>query len=102
MKKIVKNDTWFIAHNNEIYHDGFASAGTCIETGLPNIEEFDNEEAWNDRKEELNITNPVKESELEDSDLAVSDLIQNFDPDTFDHRNYSDEEIDELAAAGLI
>ena len=55
MKKIVENDTWFIAHNNEIYHDGFSPAGTCIETGLPHVEEFDSEEAWNDRKEELNI-----------------------------------------------
>jgi hypothetical protein len=102
MKKIVKNDTWFIAHNNEIYHDGFSPAGTCIETGLPHIEEFNSEEAWNDRKEELNITKPVKELELENSEPEASELIQNFDPETFDHKNYSDEEIDELADAGLI
>ena len=52
---VVEKDTWFIAHNNTIFHPGHCKAGESFDTGMPILEEFDNEEEWKARAIELNI-----------------------------------------------
>jgi len=41
---IVDKDTWFIAHNGvDVFHYGFSEKNTCIDTGQPILDQYDNE-----------------------------------------------------------
>lgn len=55
MDKKVTQDTWYIAHNESIFHNGFCANGTQLSTGMPIVEEFDNEADYLIRCEELDI-----------------------------------------------
>lgn len=51
-------DTWFICRNedNSVIHYFFNPANNQVGTGLPIIEEYDNEADWLVRLKELGIT----------------------------------------------
>ena len=51
-------DTWFICRNedNTVIHYFFNPANNQVGTGLPIIEEYDNEADWLERLKELGIT----------------------------------------------
>ena len=55
--KEAEQDMWFIAKSSDniIIHPGFVELGTRIDTGLEELEEFDNEKDWLDRLTELGI-----------------------------------------------
>lgn len=55
MDKKVTKETWYIATNGDIYHYGHCPKGTQLSTGLPTVEEFDNESEYLDRLIELDI-----------------------------------------------
>jgi len=58
-----QQSVWFIAHNSaDIVHVGELSPGLSVETGQPELETFDSEEEWNNRKQALGY---VEESEDE-------------------------------------
>ncbi|MCT4560804.1 MAG: hypothetical protein N4A41_05440 [Crocinitomicaceae bacterium] len=50
-------DQWFIAMNQaaNVFHSGYLAPGQEMETGQPNIEVFQTEADWEQRKAELNI-----------------------------------------------
>jgi hypothetical protein len=54
------NDQWFIAMNQAagIFHTGYLAPGQEMETGQPTIEVYETEQAWEDRKTALGITEP--------------------------------------------
>lgn len=54
----VEKDTWFIAYtpNTDIVHYGFVSEGKQLDSGQPEIEYFDTEQAYIDRLNKFGIT----------------------------------------------
>ena len=55
MDKKVTKDTWYIATDGDIYHYGYCPKGTQLSTGLPTVEEYDNEADYLERLAELGI-----------------------------------------------
>jgi len=53
MQKTFDTDTYYIAYNDEKIHCGLAKEGTQVATQMPNYEEYDTENKWKERLEEL-------------------------------------------------
>ena len=54
----VSEDTWYIVYlqDETIIYYGFCPTGTRLDSGMPVVEEFDNEADWLERLKELGIT----------------------------------------------
>ena len=66
----VEKDTWFIAYtpDTDIVHYGFVSQGKQLDSGQPEIEYFDTEQAYIDRLNEFDITLEEDEDDLLDNE----------------------------------
>ena len=56
--KTVDKDTWYIVYledKSKIFY-GFCPNGTRLDSGMPIVEEYDNEADWLERLKELGIT----------------------------------------------
>ena len=56
--KTVNTDTWYIVYledKSKIFY-GFSPNGTRLDSGMPVVEEFNNEAEWSARLAELGIT----------------------------------------------
>lgn len=60
MDKKVEQDTWFIAHNGVIFHQGFSAKGTWITTGMPNVETFLTEKDFDSRISKLKLNKELQ------------------------------------------
>jgi len=66
MKEIKNKECWWIAHNDaDVVHFGRLEEGESVQTGQPNLEEFQDEESWKARIVELGGELPPEEESAE-------------------------------------